>query len=175
MGIDIERLKVDPAYWDENAPIGCKKAGVSYIGGEIWSVEFMPDGITAVGAPCNAEVRFVDRPAKPEVKDWDGELPPVGSQCEYVPDPICAPHMTVKGVFIGRVNDEDFVDLGDRVDRMKAIEPARRFRPIRTQAEREREEVIGAAIKACPYPGSSSTRIDVEALYDAGLLRKGVK
>ena len=47
------------------------------------------------------------------------------------------------------------------------------FRPIRTQAERERDEVIGAAIKACPYPGSSSTRIDVEALYDAGLLRKG--
>jgi hypothetical protein len=47
--------------------------------------------------------------------------------------------MTVKGVFIGRVNDEDFVDLGDRVDRMKAIDPARRFRPIRTQAERDAE------------------------------------
>lgn len=37
---------------------------------------------------------------------------------------------------------------------------------------RKREELISAAIKACPCPGSRHTRIDVEALYDAGMLRK---
>ena len=43
------------------------------------------------------------------------------------------------------------------------------------QAQREREEIIKAAIEACPYPGSSTTHIDVEALYEAGMLRRAVE
>jgi hypothetical protein len=46
------------------------------------------------------------------------------------------------------------------------------FRPIRTKEQQERESAITKARNACPYPGSESTKIDVEALYDAGMLRK---
>ncbi|WP_288081583.1 hypothetical protein [Pseudomonas sp.] len=45
------------------------------------------------------------------------------------------------------------------------------FRPIRTPeqiAAEDREKAVSLMVDACPYAGSHSTRIDCEALYDAG-------
>jgi len=161
MDIDWSKAPEGATQWDSEAEL-------FYCPDGFWVMEhFKPYSNKQPDEPG----RFIPRPTRPAAPGWNGEgLPPVGLECDYVPDPVCAPHITVKGVFIGRVNDEDFVDLGDRVDRMKAIEPGRRFRPIRTQAERNREKAIKDAVNACPYPVSESTRIDVEALYDAGLL-----
>jgi hypothetical protein len=79
MGIDIERLKVDPAYWDENAPEGAThrsaKTGAWFqiINGSVW--EWIDDGWMPK--------ELIPRPTKPEPQAWDGEgYPPIGCDCE---------------------------------------------------------------------------------------------
>jgi hypothetical protein len=77
-------------------------------------------------------------------KEWKDGIPNAGSECEYCLDPISSLEEVWQFcIFIGRVNDEDFVlPIGGTVDRMKAIEPERRFRPIQTQADKERGKAI---------------------------------
>lgn len=67
-------------------------------------------------------------------------------------------------------------DLWSQVDRPEKQKQQDQIqREHYAKEQKERAETIEAAMNACPYPGSNSTRIDVEALYDAGLLRKGAE
>jgi hypothetical protein len=106
---------------------------------------------------------------------WNGEgLPPVGVTCWV------HPHNTLWG-FSSTAGHKrkilayhtDFVWLGDDV---RALEMTRidkvDFSPIRTPeqiAADEREAYIKRMVDKCFYKAGESTRIDCEALYDAGL------
>lgn len=95
---------------------------------------------------------------------WVDGLPPVGCECEYydgVGWEFC--------IFIGRVNDEDFVlPLDGEIDRMKAIDPSRRFRPIKTQEDTEREEAINAMGCVVALGLTAQAKQCFGELYDAG-------
>lgn len=97
---------------------------------------------------------------------WNGEgLPPVGVEC------VLTPHNTrwgfsgsspYRGVVVA-YSGEDFwfkdssnVNTVSRTDKVD-------FRPIRTEAERKREEAIDALIKADP----SATTCMINAIYNA--------
>ena len=119
---------------------------------------------------------FFDR-LKVRPTEWRGPddgLPPVGAVCEY------AGSAKVPG-------DPSEWRLGDQVEilahrqalmAMVAVGWNRRtgtargsvaamFRPLKSDKER----AVEAAMKVMPYPGSPSTRTDLECAYDAGLLR----
>ena len=129
MDIDIERLKVDPVYWDEVAAKNCKFALVR--SGRV--IAWAPDGHQGTWAG-----EIIRRPTTPEPKEWDGEgLPPVGCEVEmslgfhcgiqakitYMGDGVfCYRNLRNGGEYTGAVSDST-------------------FRPLRTQAEREREEL----------------------------------
>lgn len=200
-----EQLR-DPAWWDENAPDDAEIVWLVWNGApRIASLSRIAWAKWGEGIVCGQDqaTQYHHRPAKPEPtkegrlaqhiaerdaflaedepqpQERNGEgLPPVGCECEYVPDPVAAPNRTARGVFIGRVNGEDFVDTGLSVDRMKAIDPARRFPKIRTQAEREREETVDEALGYLEYRTRNLDEEDelmkarLNALYDAGMLRK---
>lgn len=101
--------------------------------------------------------------------DWNGTgLPPIGTDCEiywaageYVPVRIVG-------------HDEDRAVFRLRQGLQKGTYGAasageRTFRPMRTAEQIARDEAVDRMVQMCPYPGSKSTRIDCEALYDAGV------
>ena len=114
----------------------------------------------------------IKRPTKPAAPEWDGEgLPPVGCECEYRPDP--KHDFWDKCAYLAHFDGEHFVivlEAGD-VDRMSdRVSAHQRFRPIRTQAERE--DLIAAA-DAVLSRAVEDDQPMAQALYDAGMLRKG--
>ena len=105
--------------------------------------------------------RYVERPT-----GWDGTgLPPVGTVCECLFN-----DGWVKVVVLSVNGDEAWVRR-PRGSHIVSKGLGNEFRPIRTKEQQERESAITKARNACPYPGSESTKIDVEALYDAGMLK----
>ena len=113
-----------------------------------------------------SDERFVCRPTTPS---WSGEgMPPVGVVCEVN--------------FAGTWVEFELRYYGESYVIFKTIYEMQRtridfdtcgvkFRPIRTPeqiAADERESAVNAMVNACPYPGSTSTRLDCASLYDAG-------
>jgi len=98
---------------------------------------------TSDAAPCT---ECIPLPAKPAAPEWGGEgLPPAGCECEYRPDPTMRPSWWEPCIYLAHYDDEHFVIMRENsgVDRMSDSPPADvRFRPIRTQAERERDDLI---------------------------------
>ena len=120
-----------------------------------------------------AEDRYTPRPVEPATTAWDGTgFPPVGTVCEAVwlevPD---GGHRDFEGVIIKgyykkqvwfcTTSGEDITHLTKNVD----------FRPIRTQAQREREELIIIATRVLNHDDVLNERHAAEALYDAGMLK----
>ena len=113
-----------------------------------------------------ASVIGVDLFKEPE---WNGAgLPPVGAACEcdwtewgrYAPAVVR---------FIGSML---MIVECEGVERVVYVENAReQLRPIRTQAQREREELISAATEILNQDHVLTERDAAEALYDAGMLR----
>lgn len=172
--IDIERLEVDREYWDQCDPTGgeathyIKMAKPGYISPDFY-VEHR-DRYVIAGGDCYwkkdtyCDLIIVPRPAP----KWSGDgLPPVGTQCEYLPDPKTKDwHQCT---FIGSVGAEVFVlTEDDQVDRMKSSLSGR-FRPLPT----EKDKVVEAALNA--LDGSIGSAKDDEkvckALYELGFLR----
>lgn len=106
---------------------------------------------------------------RPTTPSWTGEgLPPVGVVCE--------------ANFVGRWTEFEMRYYGESYVIFKTYYEVQRtridfdtcgvkFRPIRTPeqiAADARVAAIDAMVKECPYPGSTSTRLDCAALYDAG-------
>ena len=123
-----------------------------------------------------AEDRYTPRPTEPATTAWDGTgFPPVGTVCEAVwlevPD---GGHRDFEGVIIKgyykkqvwfcTTSGEDITHLTESVD----------FRPIRTQAQREREDAVEKALAMDCHPreGTLSRHDFCGALYDAGMLRR---
>ena len=59
-----------------------------------------------------------------------------------------------------RIDDEDRAGLLPRL--------IARHAPTAEEVEAIRATAVDAMTKACPYPGSTSTRLDCASLYDAG-------
>lgn len=102
--------------------------------------------------------------ARPTNPSWSGEgLPPVGVDIEVLHE--------LYGWIGARVVGQDGEAAIVRTNDGYAGVFPHQMRPIRTPeqiAADEREAAIDAMVKACPYPGSKSTRLDCAALYDAG-------
>lgn len=157
----------DPAWWDENA------------------------GTASHYCPTNKQ--FYDsrlhpccftRPTKPAAPEWDGEgLPPVGCECECasIENNGQASWCKVKIVAFGKATVcmeslENIVDAG-KWDLFVKDAGRVKFRSIRTKEQREREEVIEAAMQCGTFVASDSEANLLAKfardLYNAGLLRKG--
>jgi len=184
MSIDIERLKVDPDYWDEVAPLGsthhwwpsgewyqdCGDYALAWIfGKEEWVQAIVPLRIVRPQA--------IPRPTKPEPKEWDGEgLPPVGSICEaYMMGKTIADKVLVMGYFddliwLNLQNwDEDGLYSGSPTTRVAGeVE----FRTIRTQAEREREELVKMIEEYQPYTYDELADAIMQWMKDNNLTEK---
>jgi len=117
--------------------------------------------------------RFILRPVGPETTAWDGTgRPPVGCICEAVwlehPDSRGRDFESVHiKAYFGSQVWFDSQSLDDVVCEIRDGE----FRPVRTQAQREREELISAATEILNQDHVLTERDAAEALYDAGMLR----
>jgi hypothetical protein len=186
MTIDLERLAVDLDYWDEVAPEGAthfmySEKFVKWVDVVEWEFYAFSDRVWKE-AFCDWSLQdYINRgdgcvTAKPAAQEWDGKgLPPVGCECEVIflcetweRAKIVAHVRTVHGtkaVWQLIVFDEWGADTDES------------FRPIRSQAEREREPVIIAALRAADPPADDEIHprqylIDsLNILYDAGMLR----
>jgi len=104
--------------------------------------------------------------------DWNGEgLPPADIECEVF-DHEEKQYIRCKTLSAATMSGERACATIEPKGHFGRLIWGVNFRPIRTKEQQERESAITKARNACPYPGSESTKIDVEALYDAGMLRK---
>lgn len=160
----------DPEWWDENAPEGAThrsaKTGAWFqiINGSVW--EWIDDGWMPK--------ELIPRPAKPEPKGWDGEgLPPVGFECEVDINMI---QISVVGSPSGwrwcevlAHRDECAIVWVPSENLATKVCNRAAFRPIRTQAEREREELASLIEKHQMAAGSYCTsRSIAEVVRGAG-------
>lgn len=166
MTIDIERLKHDREYWDSVAPEG--------------ATHFQPDkgksfswyDIEKKKVFCNPGNRWIESWSPKEYWDsliprpsptWNGEgLPPVGVECEIAM--ISAPVKIVAHVKEG----EDTIAVYQCLKENDwGAHSANKFRPLKT----EKERVVDYWLAKMPYPVGKSTKMDIDALYDAGALK----
>ena len=128
--------------------------------------------------------RYTPRPVEPAPTAWNGTgFPPVGAECEVVwlelpdgggrdfePALIKGYFYALPGrqVWFSTGEGEDFVHFLANVD----------FRPTRTQAQRERDEIIIDALRHVDDPRDDEVHprqyfMDaLHTLYDAGMLRR---
>ena len=148
-------------HYDCSADVFCTVDGYWSCKGKYYHMPFQ----TAWGSE-----RYTPRPTEPAASEWDSAgLPPRGTICECLFN-----DGWVKVVVLSVYGDEAWV-CRPRGSHIVSKGLGNEFRPIRTKEQQERESAITKARNACPYPGSESTKIDVEALYDAGMLRKGAE
>ena len=160
MNIDIKRLRVDAGYWAEVAPEWADIYGLTGAQFPVWanSTQY----INVSGSQAHRIFSFesfygfeqeeiLTKAVRPGVQkpEWDGTgRPPVGAECEAVwfeaPDggDRDFERVTIKGywenqVWFCTVSYMDLVHHAANVD----------FRPIRTQAQREREELLTSIIE----------------------------
>ena len=143
--MDIERLKVDESLWPDGSTHYCTD------GGGFCKPDYPRDS-------CD-----IPRP-KPADERVNG-LPPEGVECEYELHGGRYEWCQIKahrgsGTWIT-------TEVDDRVVRNDLT----KFRPLRTQAEREREKVINEAWYIMDECNNGLSGM-AAALYDAGMLRK---
>jgi hypothetical protein len=159
MTIDLKRLAVDADYWDEVAPEGAthfmySEKFVKWVDGVEWEFYAFSDRVWKE-AFCDWSLQdYINRgdgcvTAKPAAQEWDGEgLPPVGIICDvwhlkktWRRAGIVAYVMSVEGEkAVWQL--VDYSEWGGDL--------ACNFRPIRSQAERDRKvlaEVLGNCVK----------------------------
>jgi hypothetical protein len=195
MNIDIKRLKIEADYWDEVAPDWAESYGyASVLMIPVWfngqryrhvdpSQSSLDYEFGAAYGYSAAQVQTVaTRPIKPAAPEYDGTgFPPVGTECEFRigGGPTKWHPCTVRYILAG---DEDPEADGWRAvvwcphlekDQLAHL-PRFQFRPVRTQAERDREEFVTAALRVAPRPTNDEIHprqylIDsLNALYDTG-------
>jgi len=104
--------------------------------------------------------------------DWKDGIPPVGIECEYRNSDACNWRViTIAGKYDGYV----WVQFkGEKA--MWTLSGDGQFRPIKTQADKEREEVIAAGIKVCGLGDSSYESVvgyTVRDMINAGYRKQG--
>lgn len=93
---------------------------------------------------------------------WDGEgLPPIGAKCEFISNDTTWGEVSVIGF------DGDKVVFKPSGDTYYAIAPSNKqiFRPIRSEADKKRDEAIHAITELCR--NSASNGHSAELIYDA--------
>ena len=147
----------DATHYDCNADVFCTVDGWWSCKGKFCAMSAHFDWNTP---------RYTPRPVEPATTTWDGTgLPPRGTICE------CLFNDGWVKVLVLSVNGYEAWVRRPRGSHIVSKGLGNEFRPIRTKEQQERESAITKARNACPYPGSESTKIDVEALYDAGMLK----
>jgi hypothetical protein len=206
MIIDLERLAVDLDYWDEVAPEGAThfmhtEKFVKWVDGVEWVFyassgrewkkthcnwmlkQYLNDGTFVLARP----IKYVAPKTHPTdtqaaesgaqiSAEWDGTgLPPVGCECEAVHFNSWA-HVKI----VAHVRAIDGLQAVHQLvgyNEWNAYGEPSKFRPIRSQAEREREQTVDASLSIDNYPkgesrgGMMSRREFCEKLYDSGMLR----
>lgn len=132
--------------------------------------DFCHPGAVPSGAEFVTRQQWLSAKERKNMVEWNGEgLPPVGCECELYD---CEQWNPVRIKYVGeKYVVTDRTDLGYEVVYCLAEKPER-FRPIRTQAERHREEVGRALFDAinwnqCDEPVSDSRMEDYRKAYDA--------
>ena len=185
MSIDIERLRVDAEYWSEVAPDDAthmidRHRFVKWESASEWQLSINEEDPRWVesGNPWSLKEylrssgwEIIARP----VIAWTGTgLPPVGTECEVVigaqkPRTVCFVGIKSSGSVVIETVDGELKSY----HRSQVI-----FRPIRTQAQREREEIIIDALRHVDEPRDDEVHprqylMDaLHTLYDAGMLRR---
>lgn len=112
----------------------------------------------------NAAHPLIPRPAKPEPKEWE----------ESIVDRIGELGNQVHNLGCNWQNDEDISEELGKIS--VQLWELQKQAHIRTQAEREREELVREAAHVIEMKNGSPITLYIkycEDLYDAGLLRKG--
>jgi hypothetical protein len=154
MTIDLERLAVDADYWDEVAPEGAthfmySEKFVKWVDGVEWAFYAFSDRVWKE-AFCNWSLQdYINRgdgcvTAKPAAPEWDNTgLPPVGWHGECTWGRKCEWSECVI-LPVGKIAKHEFNGWFVRViDDYRAIE----FRPIRSQAEQELEDLAKVLVE----------------------------
>ena len=174
MNIDTQRLAKDRAYWDSVAPDGAthyqphQHMFYKRIEEDEWRVrsKMFNDKYHWFNSPGTSDdALWVKRPT-----GWSGTgLPPVGTECGMSLGGSTRPKVCItyigQGVFC-------YMDMNSGNEYTGATRDAT-FIARKTQAQREREEVISTA-HALLIDTDTDRTVDgtLAALYDAGMLRK---
>lgn len=103
---------------------------------------------------------------------WNGEgLPPVGCECEVTAEDFEGWHLLKvlavhNGELAGVITTENSL-LTDRLEKFSAGYNAAKFRPIRTEAERKREEAIAAIWNSSGIRARDGGKQAAFDIYDA--------
>ena len=154
-------------HWDTRGAVWCKHLHFWYYGR--WNHEGAIHDL--------AEDRYTPRPTEPAPTAWPTAwngtgFPPVGTKCEgvwlevpnggdRVVEVVIVKGYYKKQVWFCTTSGEDIAHLTKNVD----------FRPIRTQAQIEREELIIIATRVLIHDDVLTEQHAAEALYDAGMLK----
>jgi hypothetical protein len=185
MSIDLERLAVDLDYWDEMAPEGAthfmySEKFVKWVDGVELSFYVSSERKWKKSFCSWSLQQYIDcgnymiaKPTKPAAQEWDGKgLPPVGTRvicltCSGWSADATIVHVTITGIAIAEMDDGSVYHSVC----------AEKFRPIRSQAERELEEFVSAVLKVAPLPADDEINPrqylinSLNALYEVGMLR----
>ena len=137
-----EQLR-DPEWWDQNEMnSGSIELYLIWEDGKFKKVEWCPPGAILVIEAHETWERY-QRPTKPAAPEWNGEgLPPVGCECEYRLGGSANWHpCRVKAVAYeqGAIIECD-CEFGEQYVSLFGGQPVQ-FRPIRTKAERDLDEL----------------------------------
>ena len=177
MNIDTKRLAKDRAYWDSLAPEGAThyqpQQQMFYKRTEeddwrVWGRLFDNNHYYWRLSPGTSDDDlWVKRP-----EEWIDQWPPVGTECEV--DDV--DHGWISATVIGHDDTEGVAVCKT----LYGYDGYGKFRPLRTQAQRERDEVVDFAARAYlsdrlesdPNLSGEQARKVVAFFYDAGMLRR---
>jgi len=117
----------------------------------------------------------IDRPVNPAPPPWFDGWPPLWEECIFQNDGqdyVVMPIAYYDGSVVFAAGDDYPFDTYDGCSRLES------FRPIRTQAQRERDEIIIDALRHVDDPRDDEVHprqyfMDaLHTLYDAGMLRR---
>ena len=156
----------DATHWDIRGAVWCKRLYFWCYGrwnymGEIHDL---------------AEDRYIPRPVEPATTAWDGTgFPPVGTVCEVNFCDVWV-RATIEHLLTWKGETECIFKTEEDWDFSSCLDC---FRPIRTQAQREREEATDFAARAylsdrvesAPNLSGEQARKISAFFYDAGMLK----
>lgn len=162
--MDIEQLKVDESLWPEGASHWDMESELFVSSTHV----YFPDGKRE--RPSRRTLanfgRYIPRPT---TKQWDENgNPPLGCECEFYDNAsnewervfVVAYHCKTGEAIFSESLTGGLLYYGGSSE----------FRPIKTAAERKKEETINQAYAVLSSVSLSESA--VEALYDAGMLRR---
>ena len=161
---------VGATHWDTNSKVWCKDS--RFWDDDIW--------IQGYQYPGYVEKNYVARPVETATAPWNGTgRPPVGTECEVVigeqkPRTVCFVGIKSSGSVVIETVDGELKSY----HRSQVI-----FRPIRTQAQREREDLLKSIIE--DYRTSFNSPVSTvelnlisefaNYLFEIGMLRRKKK